>query len=865
MVFNPRFHTSPASVSRSRTSRDDIRSLADEMLRASLTHGAAPSASASLAVPLPSAPPSYRRSTTPAIVATNPTNLLSREPNTSDAFSPILGSPRIIRDSITRESIVIGRKTVEPSTRDLKTSSVSSSSTIPVSAADAKARVRHLQRNMDLAKADEPQREKRGIFKATCSSDLLFLIDTTASMHSYINAAKEQEKSIVQDIKMAFLNESDVRVAVVGYKDHGDKPNIEFLDFTTSTNQVFDFLGRLNATGGADTPEDVLGGVNQALNASWKKQTRCIIHIADAPPHGAGVLHDLGASSDSYPRPGSEPHGLTYTTLIKKLTQIHVNYALLNINHSTDRMGLAFAQVYADSGADVKLLSSNAYSSQVNGKYSKSHSGLWNAASQTNAVLQFEEMQLGTTYSHLRHLVVRSVTTSISRTAGNTSIALAIAPMLGDGGGKTKKMATALTSIQEYDVSGGSTSDAHDNGGSVTYVHHDSGWSASDVYLEKEPPQWNTPGWLDETLTVEGFCPDLVMQSANSLNEMMSADENIKLSVVQVTVLARSKPFAEGALRVASYARTSASTGKFVIKAFKDDSKTFMHLVEDMGIQALCKAFALEFNGLLNIDTPIDFIVTTCLQTKSNVGSEAGGLSLEPFIEGDYTKYNSNSLYVKVDSPDDPDEFNQRAQAFSHFTFERSWGHFLVNDLQGVGNVLTDPSIQSRDEEIFKLADTNLCEEGFKFFFVVHECNSFCRQLGLKSNREMFISGVFEFREFWPTMEPTVCCSNKLCRRIVRLATIHESDIFQGHHWCDACWAQLQASMVRWICSAPGPNHEFDTSKFFYESQGQLLPRRCPEHLERDKSVSNAAVVGGSLWSRMKAGSPRNEISGRKW
>ncbi len=57
-----------------------------------------------------------------------------------------------------------------------------------------------------------------------------------------------------------------------------------------------------------------------------------------------------------------------------------------------------------------------------------------------------------------------------------------------------------------------------------------------------------------------------------------------------------------------------------------------------------------------------------------------------------------------------------------------------------------------------------------------------------------------------------------------------------------------------WICVAPGPNREFDISKFFCESQGQIAPGRCPYHLEKDKSVSSAAVVGGSLWSRMKAG-----------
>lgn len=733
--------------------------------------------------------------------------------------------------SITRDSIANG-------------GSVSSSASSTITAADGKARVRRLQREVERAMADVPHRATAGLFKAACSTDLLFLIDTTYSMHSYIEAAKNQVKSIVHDIKESFLNESEVRVAVVGYKDHGDYPNIEFLDFTSSTDQVFEFLGRLEASGGADIPEDVLGGIDQARKASWKQQTRCIIHIADAPPHGAGVLHDLGYASDSYPTPGSEPHGLTYEPILKQLIQLNVNYALLRIYSQTDRMALAFAQVYEASNAHAKLLPSNKYSSQVHGMDSKSRSGLWSQASTKHADVQFEEMELGTTYSQLRHLVVKTVTASVSRTAGRMSLALSTVPKIGTVSGKGTTIGTNLTAIREDEGSGG---------------------SSRELDLDKSPPQWDTPGWLDETLVVEGFCPDMVMQSANSLNEMMNADENIKLSVTQLTIHARSRPFAEGSIRAASYARTAASTSKFVVKSFKHDGKMLAHLAEDMRIQALCKAFALEFNGLLKIEPPIDFVVTTCLQSKAEVGSEAGCLSLEPFIDGEYIKYNNNSMFVKEDPPDEPDSFNQIAQAFSHFTFERSWGHFLVNDLQGVGHLLTDPSIQTRDHERFKLADTNLYEDGFKFFFVAHECNSFCHKLKLKSNREMVVSGNYEFRERWPTIEPTVCCSNKLCRRILRLSKAQKSDKFPGYQWCSACWPQLQSSMTQWICMAPGPDHEYDVSKFFHESQGQLPPRRCPEHTEKDKSVSSAAVVGGSLWNRAKAEGPKRSISGRSW
>lgn len=49
---------------------------------------------------------------------------------------------------------------------------------------------------------------------------------------------------------------------------------------------------------------------------------------------------------------------------------------------------------------------------------------------------------------------------------------------------------------------------------------------------------------------------------------------------------------------------------------------------------------------------------------------------IERFIEGDYTKYNSNSGFV---SP----EFRHTPHAFSHFTFERSGHRLIVVDVQG--------------------------------------------------------------------------------------------------------------------------------------------------------------------------------------
>lgn len=677
-----------------------------------------------------------------------------------------------------------------------------------LSATEAKLRVMQLRRDIRAAGAMTPRRSTVGLFKAVCSTDLLFLIDTTGSMAASIHAAKEQVKSIVNDIQIGFFNETEVRIAVVAYKDHSDKPNIQFLDFTNSVDRVKSFISGLAASGGLDAPEDVLGGIRQALNASWQQQTKCIIHIADAPPHG-NTLHNLGATADDYSTPGSEPHKLTHGPLLKQMIDLKINYALLRINQTTDRMAFTFFQEYVQGSSDCKLLKSNIYYSQACDIAASSRSSYRNSKHKAGPL--FQEFELGTSFSALRHLVVKVVTTSASRTAVRLSAS-------GSRTGKTSKMGVTknLKAIEE---------DEDD---------------AEDTQMETIAPVWETRSWFNETLEVEGFSPDIEVHGASTLEDMMAHDDNIMMGITELTLYKRSRPFAQGAMRIAAYARTAASANRFVVKSFKRGGKRLPHLAEDMRGQALCKAFALEFSALSGEEHSLDFIVTTCLKRKSGKASSDECLSLEPFIEGTYVKYNNNCGYVNEDDPEDM--FNRAAQAFSHFTFERSKGHFLVSDLQGVGKLLTDPAIHTLDPERFKLSDTNLGKEGFKFFFSTHVCNALCNKLGLKSNASMIMSNKYEFRDNWPIMDETVCCTNKLCGKIVHLASAKQTDQFPGY-WCDTCFPQLSSSIQKWICVAPGPHHEFDMSEFFLESQGGSTQRRCPEHREKEVSIIRTARV----------------------
>jgi hypothetical protein len=118
--------------------------------------------------------------------------------------------------------------------------------------------------------------------------DVLFVIDATGSMSGALRAAHDRAASIASDLRREHP-ELDFRFGSVCYRDpidaRGDVHQV--CDFTPDIDVLVRFLGRVQASGGGDGPEDWVGALRLSLDGvRWRDGQKTMIFIADAPAHG---------------------------------------------------------------------------------------------------------------------------------------------------------------------------------------------------------------------------------------------------------------------------------------------------------------------------------------------------------------------------------------------------------------------------------------------------------------------------------------------------------------------------------------------------------------------------------------------------
>jgi len=163
----------------------------------------------------------------------------------------------------------------------------------------------------------EIESEPGSISEAKESSilDLVFVVDCTSSMGSYIQSCKDNIHKIVEGL-MA-MEKVELRFGLVEYRDHPPQDATfvsRVTDFTSSVSMMKVNVDKMAARGGGDGPESVCCGFKAAFDMPYHpRATKVVIFIADAPPHG------LGEGGDGFP--DGCPHKMDPLELSMKMAE----------------------------------------------------------------------------------------------------------------------------------------------------------------------------------------------------------------------------------------------------------------------------------------------------------------------------------------------------------------------------------------------------------------------------------------------------------------------------------------------------------------------------------------------------------------
>ncbi len=117
--------------------------------------------------------------------------------------------------------------------------------------------------------------------------DVVFVLDTTASMSGLIDSAKRKVWSVANKIA-AGQPEPDVRFGLVAFRDKGDDYITRTVALSEDPGEVYQQLSGLAAGGGGDGPEHVNRGLYDAIHGmQWRdgNTLKLIFLVGDAPPH----------------------------------------------------------------------------------------------------------------------------------------------------------------------------------------------------------------------------------------------------------------------------------------------------------------------------------------------------------------------------------------------------------------------------------------------------------------------------------------------------------------------------------------------------------------------------------------------------
>ncbi len=232
--------------------------------------------------------------------------------------------------------------------------------------------------------------------------------------------------------------------------------------------------------------------------------------------------------------------------------------------------------------------------------------------------------------------------------------------------------------------------------------------------------------------------PEWDKVETHTLEVSKTEGTSVDLPTIPKSVKRAQQPFAKGGVRLAYHAYIPEEKRHVVMKEFlaiDDEQSCIKRFMEISTLQSTAASYATEFNKEKpsGMGVALEFASCGIMACPVDIDGNQRYFSYEPYIGGDYTKFNSNNGFVAVES----DPVNETCQAFSHYTWVKSNKARIVCDIQGVKKehkvILTDPAIH--DKNVLKFGSTNLGAKGIIKFFESHRCNEICIRMGLEKSR----------------------------------------------------------------------------------------------------------------------------------
>ena len=182
--------------------------------------------------------------------------------------------------------------------------------------------------------------------EAKTSLDLLFVMDITGSMGPYLNQVKQNIINIINRI----INECpgiDINLGFIGFLDVQYNSGL-YINYDLTKNHTYlqQVINNVRVISGPDDlVEDLTGGLEMALNETWKNNARFIVLVGDVPCHGTICHKGINIDDDFL---DGVPGQRNITEIVKDLAKKKISLFCMRITTYTEPMFEMFRDIYKD-------------------------------------------------------------------------------------------------------------------------------------------------------------------------------------------------------------------------------------------------------------------------------------------------------------------------------------------------------------------------------------------------------------------------------------------------------------------------------------------------------------------------------------